>query len=116
MMGMSPVNILTVNLLCSTVVFGVAAWIFVIPKLPRLKPQTVLPPILLLHSFRHLGLMFLAPGGTFSGMPPQFARPAAFLATCSRRCSRWALCWRWLLTCEQLGCSSGCSTSQAQWT
>ena len=35
-------------------------------------------PILLLHSLRHLGLMFLAPGATYVGIPPQFAYPAAF--------------------------------------
>jgi hypothetical protein len=49
-----------------------------VPKLPELKPQAVLLPILLLHSFRHLGLMFLAPGATYAGLPPQFAYPAAF--------------------------------------
>jgi hypothetical protein len=38
----------------------------------------VLLPILLLHSLRHLGLMFLAPGAVYPGMPPQFAYPAAF--------------------------------------
>ena len=38
----------------------------------------MLLPILLLHSFRHLGLMFLAPGATYAGIPPQFAYPAAF--------------------------------------
>jgi hypothetical protein len=32
---------------------------------------------LLLHSFRHLGLMFLAPGAIYDGMPAQFAVPAA---------------------------------------
>jgi hypothetical protein len=71
------VNILTVNLLLSTFVFWVAARIYVLPKLPELRPRTVLLPILLLHSFRHLGLMFLAPGATYAGMPPQFAYPAA---------------------------------------
>jgi hypothetical protein len=35
-------------------------------------------PILLLHSFRHLGLMFLAPGATYEGIPLPFAYPAAF--------------------------------------
>ncbi len=70
-------NILTVNLLFSTFVFWIAARIYVIPKLDSLKPQTVMPPILLLHSFRHLGLMFLAPGATYAGIPPQFAYPAA---------------------------------------
>jgi hypothetical protein len=36
-----------------------------------------MPPILLLHSFRHLGLMFLTRGATYAGMPAQFAYPAA---------------------------------------
>jgi len=70
-------NILTVNLLFSTLVFWIAARIYVFPKLDDLKPQTVLLPILLLHSFRHLGLMFLAPGAIYAGIPPEFAYPAA---------------------------------------
>ena len=70
-------NILTVNLLFSTLVFWVAARIYVLPTLAQMKPQTVLPPILLLHAFRHLGLMFLAPGATYPGIPSQFAYPAA---------------------------------------
>lgn len=71
-------NILTVNLLFSTVVFWAGAKIYLLPRLHELKPETVLLPILLLHSFRHLGLMFLAPGATYAGIPPQFAYPAAF--------------------------------------
>jgi hypothetical protein len=71
-------NILTVNLLFSTFVFWVAARIYVLPKLRELGPRAVLLPILLLHSFRHLGLMFLAPGATYAGIPPRFAYPAAF--------------------------------------
>src|SRR5437667_11478660 len=71
-------NILTINLLFSTLVFWIAAKIYLLPRLHELKPRTVLLPILLLHSFRHLGLMFLAPGGTYAGIPPQFAFPAAF--------------------------------------
>src|SRR5262245_43106028 len=71
-------NILTVNLLFSTLVFWVAARIYLWPKLPALGPRAVLTPILLLHAFRHLGLMFLAPGATYPGVPPQFAYPAAF--------------------------------------
>ncbi|MBI5556323.1 MAG: hypothetical protein HY885_01645 [Deltaproteobacteria bacterium] len=71
-------NILTVNLLFSTFVFWVAARIYLFPRLPGLKPQTVLLPILLLHSLRHLGLMFLAPGATYAGISPRFAYPAAF--------------------------------------
>jgi hypothetical protein len=72
------INILTVNLILSTVVFWVAARIYVAPNLARWGPQAVLVPILVLHSFRHLGLMFLAPGAVYEGMPAQFAYPAAF--------------------------------------
>ena len=71
-------NILTVNLLFSTLVFWIAAKLYLLPRLQELKPRTVLVPILLLHSFRHLGLMFLAPGATYAGIPMQFANPAAF--------------------------------------
>ena len=71
-------NILTVNLLFSTLVFWVAARLYLLPRLAELQPRTILLPILLLHSLRHLGLMFLAPGAVFPGIPPQFAYAAAF--------------------------------------
>jgi hypothetical protein len=70
-------NILTVNLVLSTVVFAIAAKLYLIPALPRLEPRTVVVPILLLHAMRHLGLMFLASGAVFPGIPAQFAYPAA---------------------------------------
>lgn len=70
-------NILTTNLLFSTLVFLVAAKLYVLPRLHEWEPRTVLLPILLLHSFRHLGLMFLAPGATYPGIPMPFAYPAA---------------------------------------
>ncbi len=71
-------NILTVNLLFSTLVFWVAARLYLFPKLNQLETRAVLLPILLLHSLRHLGLMFLAPGATYAGIPSRFAYPAAF--------------------------------------
>src|SRR5712691_1491589 len=71
-------NVLTANLLFSTFVFWIAAKVYVFPRLPGLRPRTVLVPIFLLHSLRHLGLMFLAPGATYAGLPEQFAYPAAF--------------------------------------
>jgi hypothetical protein len=76
---MQPIldRILTVNLVLSTVVFYIAARIYVLPRLRELRPQTILLPILLLHSLRHLGLMFLMRGATYPGMPTQFAYPAA---------------------------------------
>ena len=71
-------NILTVNLLFSTLVFAIAAKLYLLPKLSELEPRSVVLPILLLHAFRHLGLMFLAPGAVFPGIPQQFTYPAAF--------------------------------------
>jgi len=68
---------LTLNIVFGTLVFATAARIYVIPRINEWKPETVLIPILLLHSLRHLGLMFLAGGAVFPGMPPQFAWPAA---------------------------------------
>jgi hypothetical protein len=71
-------NILTVNLLFSTLVFAIAARIYVLPRLDACEPRTILLPVLLLHSLRHLGLMFLAPGAVYAGIPIQFAYPAAY--------------------------------------
>jgi hypothetical protein len=70
-------RILTLNFIATTVVFYVAARIYLLPYLGRLSPRAVLIPILLLHSLRHLGLMFLTRGATYPGLPPQFAYPAA---------------------------------------
>lgn len=70
-------RILTINLICSTAVFYVGARIYVLPKVGKSTARAILIPILILHSLRHLGLMFLASGATYSGMPPQFAYPAA---------------------------------------
>src|SRR5215831_14728585 len=71
-------RVLTVNLIANTVIFYVAARLYLLPLVPRVRPQVILVPILLLHSMRHLGLMFLTRGATFPGIPPQFAYPAAF--------------------------------------
>src|SRR5438552_7550139 len=70
-------RVLTVNLVASTSVFYAAARVYVLPRLGDWGFRSVMPPILLLHSFRHLGLMFLTRGATYPGMPAQFAYPAA---------------------------------------
>ena len=71
-------RILTLNLVANTAIFYLAARIYLLPLLPRLRPQAVLVPILLLHSTRHLGMMFLTRGATFPGLSTHFAYPAAF--------------------------------------
>ncbi len=71
-------RILPINFILSTLIFYIGARIYVLPKIKEWKPQVILLPILLLHSFRHLGLMFLEKGAVYPGMPSQFANPAAF--------------------------------------
>src|SRR5205809_7377072 len=71
-------RVITINLVANTAIFYVAARLYLLPLVPRVRPQQILVSILLLHSMRHLGLMFLTRGATFPGMPPQFAYPAAF--------------------------------------
>ena len=71
-------RILPLNLIANTVIFYVVARLYLLPQLSRLRPQQILVPILLLHSMRHLGMMFLTRGATYPGLPPQFAYPAGF--------------------------------------
>jgi hypothetical protein len=71
-------NILTVNFAMNILIFGIVAWIYVWPRLRVLDLSAALVPILLLHSFRHLGLMFLERGATVPGIASEFTRPAAF--------------------------------------
>ncbi len=70
-------GILTLNLAFSTLVFWIAARLYIVPRLPEFAPRTVLLPVLLLHGLRHLGMMFLSAGATFPDLPMQFAYPAA---------------------------------------
>lgn len=91
-------NVLTVNLVFSTLVFWIAAQLYVFPQLPELSPRRVLVPIFLLHSLRHLGLMFLAPGAIYPGLPSGFAYPAAFgdlLAAVLALIALWAVVKNW---------------------
>jgi len=71
-------RVLTLNLVANTLIFYLVARLYLQPQLPRFRPQQILVPILLLHSTRHLGMMFLTRGATYPGLPPQFAYPAAF--------------------------------------
>jgi hypothetical protein len=71
-------NILTLNLLFSTLIFAIAAWIYVGPILRTHDLKTLLIPILLLHTFRPLGLMFLERGATLPGLASEFANLAPY--------------------------------------
>jgi len=69
-------DLLPLNLIFGSFVFWVAAKLYIVHKLD-LGSRVILPPILILHAGRHLGLMFLSPGATNPGLPPEFAYPAA---------------------------------------
>jgi hypothetical protein len=71
-------RVIVLNLVANTVIFYVAARLYLLPLIPRVRPQQILVPILLLHSTRHLGVMFLTRGATYPGLPQEFAYPAAF--------------------------------------
>lgn len=71
-------RIIVLNLLANTAIFYFAARLYLLPLIPRVRPQQILVPILLLHSTRHLGVMFLTRGATYPGLPQEFAYPAAF--------------------------------------
>ncbi|HET9652234.1 MAG TPA: hypothetical protein VFP36_08585 [Usitatibacter sp.] len=75
---MDRIPVLAINLVLNTLIFALAARMYLLPRLAELPAKAVLLPILLLHSTRHLGLMFLSPGATYAGMPAEFAQPAAY--------------------------------------
>ena len=68
--------IMSLNLALSTIIFYWAARIYLMPKLRDISAATIFVPILIFHALRHLGLMFMASGAVYEGMPPQFAYPA----------------------------------------
>ena len=67
-----------INLFLSTLAFMLIAHWYVIPALNRMTREAALQPLLLLHSFRHIGLMFLAVGAVKYELPTAFAVPAAW--------------------------------------
>jgi hypothetical protein len=71
-------RVIVLNLLANTAIFYVAARLYLLPLIPGVQPQQILVPILLLHSMRHLGMMFVTRGATYPGLPSQFANKAAF--------------------------------------
>lgn len=102
-------NTLLINIFFSLLIFNAAYRWFLKPILPQLKPSIVVIPILLLHSMRHLGLMFVTTGVTSTAMPQQFAVPAAagdFLAAVLaftaavliHRKSKFAVSMTWLFS------------------
>jgi hypothetical protein len=82
-----------------SLVFGLCAWgliakWYVMPRLRSVSRKGALTPLLLLHSFRYVGLAFLIPGVTAQALDPGFANPAAYgdlLAALLALAALWAV-------------------------
>jgi len=59
-------------------VWGVVAWQYIWPALKDRPASENRKPILLLHAFRFLGLVFLVPGVVSPELPAAFAQPVAY--------------------------------------
>jgi hypothetical protein len=75
---MSEQAIFGISVLLSFTVWGIIGVHYFWPALRTRPRDEALYPILLLHSFRFLGLSFLVPGVVSPMLPSAFARPAAY--------------------------------------
>ncbi len=75
---MSSPEIFFFSIVASLVLFThIARW-YVLPSLRLMPLERALPPLLLFHCFRYVGLAFLVPGVVSPNLPAGFARPAAY--------------------------------------
>ena len=58
--------------------WGAVAWHYIWPALGELPSDERLKPILLLNTFRFLGLAFIVPGVVSQELPMSFAQPVAY--------------------------------------
>ena len=66
------------SIVFSLVAWGVVLKIYIWPELELRKRADALRPLLVLHSFRFIGLAFLVPGVVALDLPASFSRPAAY--------------------------------------
>src|SRR5574340_861515 len=67
-----------VSIAFSLIAWGIVTARYIWPEL-RLRPRVeALRPLLILHSFRFIGLAFLVPGVVSADLPSAFARSAAY--------------------------------------
>jgi hypothetical protein len=81
---MSPQVIFGISVLLAVIVWGMIGARYIWPALRDRPRAEALRPLLLLHAFRFVGLVFLVPGVVSPDLPAAFAQPAAYgdLATC----------------------------------
>ena len=75
---MSPLALFGISLAFSFIAWGIVLARYVWPKLRRQSRADAMRPLLLLHSFRFVGLSFLLPGVVSPDLPTAWALPAAY--------------------------------------
>jgi hypothetical protein len=73
-----PQLIFGISVAFSFVAWGIVTYQYIWPALGRQPRADALRPILLLHSFRFVGLAFVVPGVVSPDLPFAFAGPAAY--------------------------------------
>ena len=67
-----------VSIVFSLIAWGIVAARYIWPELRLRSRVEALRPLLVLHSFRFIGLAFLVPGVVSPDLPPTFAHSAAY--------------------------------------
>jgi hypothetical protein len=67
-----------VSIAFSLIAWGIVAARYIWPELRHRERAEALRPLLILHSFRFIGLAFLVPGVVSTDLPPAFAHSAAY--------------------------------------
>lgn len=75
---MEPNPILPLSIVLSLVSCSLIGRWYVMPWLLSIPRTDALTPLLLFHSFRHIGMAFLLPGVTATALDARFAIPAAY--------------------------------------
>jgi hypothetical protein len=74
----TPLACFGISVALSFLAWGIVAARYLWPALRNQPRARALRPLLLLHSFRFIGLAFLIPGVVSPDLPGAFARPAAY--------------------------------------
>ena len=75
---MAPQLCFFMSVAFSFVAWGIPTARYIWPELRLQQPATALQPLLILHSFRFIGLAFLVPGVVSPDLPLSFAQSAAY--------------------------------------
>ena len=75
---MSPQLFFFASIAFSLIAWGIVTARYIWPELRLRQRAEALRPLLILHSFRFIGLAFLVPGVVSPNLPPAFAHAAAY--------------------------------------